>query len=51
MNFILDLEHFCENLGHDIEKSTRHSKLHVGYASKSGKDYSFICIGKTFGDN
>ena len=51
MNFILDLEHFCENLGHDIEKNTRHSKLHVGYASKSGKDYSFICIGKTFGDD
>ncbi len=51
MNFILDLERFCENLGHDIEKSTRHSKLHVGYASKSGKDYSFICIGKTFGDD
>lgn len=21
MNFILDLEHFCENLGHDIEKA------------------------------
>ena len=45
MNFILDLERFCENLSHDIEKSTHHSKLHVGYTSKSGKDYSWIsCI-------
>lgn len=46
MNFILDLERFCKNLSHDIEKSTRRSKLHVGYTSKRGKDYSFICIGK-----
>lgn len=49
MNFVLDLERFCEKLGHDIEKSKRHSKLHVGYASKSGKDYSFICIGENIG--
>ncbi|MCD5440953.1 hypothetical protein [Lactobacillus delbrueckii] len=49
MNFILDLEHFCENFGHDIEKSTRRSNLHVGYASKSGKDNSFICIGENIG--
>ena len=51
MNFILDLERFCENLSHDIEKSTRRSKLYVGYPSKRGKDYSFICIGETFGDD
>ena len=51
MNFILDLERFCENLSHDIEKSTRRGKLHVGYTSQNGKDYSFICIGKTFGDD
>lgn len=51
MNFVLDLERFYEKFGHDIEKNTRHSKLHVGYASKSGKDYSFICIGKIVGDD
>ncbi|CDR78381.1 hypothetical protein LDE04_12460 [Lactobacillus delbrueckii subsp. lactis] len=51
MNFILDLERFCENLSHDIEKNTHRGKLHVSYASKSGKDYSFICIGENIGND